>query len=232
MAQRRQIEEDVGFPLFEPVGRPREGAAPFEWLARLVLVAAAVAYMLVVADLGWNLMQADHASAAESSIQPTPEPQPAEALRMGPVSTAVSAVDDALRGFLKGDVAAAFSQLSVEQVPCGTLPWEGAPALACVAKEQPGAPHDLVLSGCGATWVTPEAAKAELESLLADEPGLSAVTPVNGGYRAVLLWPGASDQSLVLWISSAGVKWYGTGCGLPPLPKSGRDLAFVATSAR
>jgi len=215
---------------FAPGGNP-EVTTTSTWIVRLALIGATVAYLLVVAPWGWRLLPKDHAGASEPLTQSAPATPPTNALRMGPVSTGIIAVDDAVRGFLKGDVAEAHSQLVVQQVRCGILPWGGAPALACAAAQAPGTVREMVLSACGAKWVTAEAARAEFTTLLADTPGLYAVSQVSGGYSAVLTWPNAPNRSLVLKISSVSVTWYGTGCGLPLVPNDGHELLF-ATSGR
>lgn len=209
-----------------------EGASTSARLVGLVLIVASIAYMRVLADLGWHMTQEDHAIAAEAPTQSTPETYASIALRMGPVSTGVIRVDDALRGFLTGDVDVAVAQLLVRRVPCNTLPWQGRPPVTCLAGEAIGTVHEVILSACEAKWVPVEAARAELATLLAHKPGLYAISQVSGSYRAVLAWPDAPDQSLVLVISSEGVTSYGAGCGLPLAPTTGHELAFVSAPSR
>ncbi len=198
------------------------------WIVRLALTGATLVYMLVVARWGWNFAQEDHAGAAEPQVQLASETAPSGELRMWPLTTGIVVVDEAVSGFLKGNVDEAFSHLLLRQVRCGTVPSGGAPALGCLAGEEPGTVHELILSACEARWVTGEVALAELATLLANAPGLYAVSQVRGGYTAVLTWPGALDRSLVLEVSSVGVASYGAGCGLPLAPAAGRELAFVA----
>jgi hypothetical protein len=209
----------------------RTGGTVARAVLRLVLFGSVVASVLLGAGLGWQWTQEGHAIAAEPSTPVASATIPASPLRMGPVSTGIVAVDDALRGFLLGDAGQAFSQLVAQQVRCGTLPLGGAPALSCLATEAPGTAHELILAACGPKWVTAEAAKAELGILLADRPGLSAVYQGTAGYTAVLSWPDAPDRSLVLTISSAGVTAYGAGCGVPLAAKPGRELELVSAQA-
>jgi hypothetical protein len=201
-------------------------------ILRLVLIGAVLTAVLLEANLGWHWAQEGHAVAAEPTAQVAPETVAPSPLRMGPVSTGIAVVDDAVRPFLEGDVDRAFSQLVVQQVRCGTIPLGGTPALSCPAAEAPGTVHELILATCEPKWVTAEAAKAELGALLAEVPGLYAVTRGNAGYTAVLSWPDAPDRSLVLTISSAGVTSYGAGCGLPVVPKPGRELEFLVAPGR
>jgi hypothetical protein len=196
---------------------------------RLAVIVVVAALCLGVADLGWHMRPEQHAIAAEPVVQPVAEAAPPALLRMGPVSTGVIAVNDALRGFLNGDADAAFSEIVVRRVPCGTVPSEGRPILACTAGENPGALHQLILSGCKPAWVTPQAAKDELGALLVDTPGLYAVGQDSVGYSAVLSWLDAPERSLILTISSAGVTSYRAGCGLPESATVGRPLTFATT---
>jgi hypothetical protein len=210
----------------------RTGGTVARAVLRVVVFGSVLASLLLGAGLGWHWTQEGHAIAAEPSTPVASETVPASPLRMGPVSTGIVAVDDALRGFLLGDAGQAFSQLVVQQVRCGTLPLGGAPALSCLATDAPGTVHDLILATCGPKWVTAEAAKAELGTLLADKPGLSAVYRENAGYTAVLSWPDAPDRSLVLTISPAGVTSYAAGCGAGPAAKPGHELELVTVAGR
>jgi len=211
----------------EPVPDQRNGATVSAPLMRLVVIGAFGAYLLVVAGLGEHFTGPGHAAAEPLSSQSKVESFVSGQLRMGPVSTGFPEVDNAVRGFLAGDVGVANSQLLVQQVPCGTLPSGGAPFLHCVAPEPRGTVHELVLSTCPPKWVTAEAANAELASALADTPGLYAVDRLSNSYTAVLSWPDALDRSLVLTISAAGVTSYGTTCGLPLDPSPDREMQFV-----
>lgn len=225
------IQLDEGPRHFAPGGY-QERATTSTVLVRLALICAAITYMVMLTELGRNLAGRDHAIAVEPPAQSALETLPTVALRMGPVSTGVIAVDDAVRGFLNGDVNEALSQLVVREVRCGTLPWGGMPALTCLAAEAPGTLNEMVLTGCEAKWVTGEAAQTELRTLIADTPGLSSVSQVSGGYRALLSWPDALDRSLVLGISSLGVTSYSTGCGPTLASGAGHELLFASTPGR
>ena len=213
-----------------PVRRSSEqpgGTTVSRFPARVVVIGAFVAYVLLVAELGGHLTGHSHAIAAQPPPESSAQPHVAGELRMGPVFTGIPIVDDGLRGFLSGDAEGAFSQLIVQQVACGTLPSGGAPFLPCLATEPRGTVHEVILSTCEPKWVTAEAAKAELATALADAPGVYAIDGLNGSYTAVLSWPGALDRSLVLTISAAGITSYGTACG-PPLDQNpGRELEFA-----
>lgn len=200
--------------------------------ARVLVIGAVVAYVLLVAELGGHLTGHSPASAAQPVAQSSAQPTQAGQLRMGPISSGVPSVDDALRGFLAGDVDAAFSQLTVQQVACGALPSGGTPFLPCVAPEARATVHELIQSTCGPKWVTADAARADLETALAATPGLYAVDRIGSAYMAVLSWPDALDQSLVLTISAAGVTSYGTACGVPAEPAPGHALDFVTAPGR
>jgi hypothetical protein len=145
---------------------------------------------------------------------------------MGPVSTGVTAVDDALRGFLIGDLETAVSRLIVRDVPCGVLPWGGVPALPCLPRQAPGTVRPVVLAGCQPTWATPEAARDELATLLLETPGVHSIARTGEDYASVLSWPDAPERTLVLNISSAGITSYAAGCGPLAATASGYALKF------
>lgn len=185
----------------------------FRLLALFGFIGVVTVFLLVAVAFARNLTQEARASAAPpAAIQPT-EIQTVTALRMGPVSTGIIAVDNALRAFLEGDADQAASNLVLEKVECGAVPWGGAPPLACGAEEATGSRHELVLAGCERAWISREVARAELGTLLVTRPGLLSVAKANGAYRAILSWPNASDQTLALMISAAGVTSYASGCG-------------------
>lgn len=218
-----------------PAELPRDhrgGAVLSGFLMRMAVLGAFITYLLVVAELGGHLTGESHAIAEQPSPQSTSQPHAAGLLHMGPVSTGVTAVDTAVRGFLAGDVDGAFAQLIAQQVACGTLPSARAPFLPCLATEPRGTVHQLILSTCEPKWVTAEAAKAELAAVLADTPGVYAIDGLNGSYAAVLSWPDALDRSLVLTISPAGVTSYGTECGVPLDPNPGRELEFATAPSQ
>jgi hypothetical protein len=205
----------------------RRGAAISAFLVRVAVTGGFVAYLLFVAELGGRLSGQTHVIAEQPVPQSASQTHTPGHLSMGPVSTGVAEVDNAVRGFLAGDVDGASSQLAVRQIVCGTLPSGGAPFLPCLATEPRGTVHELILSTCEPKWVTADAARAELATVLADTPGVYAIDGLNGSYTAVLSWPDALDRSLVLTISPAGVTSFGTECGLPVDPNPGRELEFA-----
>jgi hypothetical protein len=200
------------------------------FVARFVAVGAFVGLLLVGASLGWNVTQEGHAAGDEPALAataPNPGGDVPSPLLMGPVSTGVPAVDDALRGFLTGDIEAAFAELVIREVPCGVPPWGGVPVLVCAKGEAPGAVHQLILSGCEPGWTSPKAAKAELATLLAVTPGVYSVARSGRDYVTVLAWPDAPERSLSLGVSSLGITSYAAGCGVPMAAKPGYALKFV-----
>lgn len=200
------------------------------FVARFVAVGALVGLLLVGASLGWNVTQEGHAAGDEpalASTAPVSEGDVPSPLIMGPVSTGVPVVDDALRGFLTGDVDAAFAGLVIREVPCGVPPWGGVPVLACAKGEGPGAIHQVILSGCEPGWVSPEAARAELTTLLVVTPGVYSATRSGPDYVTVLAWPDGPERALNLVISSLGITSYASGCGLPIPAKPGDALKLV-----
>jgi len=213
----------------DELSREKRRATIPTFLTRMAVLGAFVAYLLVAVALGGHFTGQSHAIAEQPLPQPTSQPHLAGQLHMGPVSTGVAEVDTVLRGFLAGDVDGAVSQLIVQQVPCGTLPSGGAPFLPCLATEPRGTVHEGILSTCEPKWVTAEAAKAELATMLGDRPGLYAIDGLNGSYTAVLSWLDAPDRSLVLTISSVGVTSYGAECGPPVVPNPGHELEFATT---
>lgn len=160
-----------------------------------------------------NLSTDASASVAPPAALQRAEVKAAPALRMGPVTTGIAPVDDALRGFLAGDADQAASKLVFENVPCGAVPWGGVPALPCAAEEATGSTHEVFLAGCEPAWISRQAARAELGTLLAQRPGLLSVAKANGAYHAVLSWPDATDHTLMVTISATGVTSYASGCG-------------------
>jgi hypothetical protein len=205
----------------------RRGAAISAFLVRVAVTGGFVAYLLIVAELGGRLSGQSHAIAEQPVPQSASQTHTPGHLSMGPVSTGVAEVDNAVRGFLAGDVDGAFSKLAVQQIGCGTLPSGGAPFLPCLATEPRGTVHELILSTCKPKWVTGDAARTELATVLADTPGVYAIDGLNGSYTAVLSWPDALDRSLVLTISPVGVTSYGIACGPPLDPNPGRKLGFA-----
>lgn len=212
--------------------RPRGLGRKASLVLRLASVGALAAFFTVVGSLGWVFTQEDRAvgdGAALPSVASAAEAPPSSPLVMGPVSTGVTAVDDALRGFLIGDLETAVSRLIVRDVPCGVLPWGGVPALPCLPKQAPGTVRPVVLAGCQPTWVVPDAASAELGALLLETPGVYSIARSGEGYASVLSWPDAPERTLVLNISSAGISSFAAGCGPAPAPSSGYALKFART---
>ncbi len=212
-------------------GKSRRRAALTSLLVRLAIVGTLATYLLVIAAVAEHSTKhssaQSHAIAEQSSPQTTIQPDQAGQLHMGMVSTGVAEVDNALRGFLTGDVEGAFSQLISQQVSCGTLPAGGMPFLPCSATEPRGTVHEMILATCEPRWATADEAKAELEAVLTETPGLYVIERQHSTYTAVLSWPNARDRSLVLTISAAGVTSYGTACGIPSDPNPDRELTFV-----
>lgn len=202
------------------------------FVVRLTLVAIVAGTYLIVAGVGWNWAQERDAVSEEPTPRLTPPTALPNALRAGPVATGVVPIDEALRGFLAGDVDAALGRLIVQEVPCGTLGWQGAPAISCVVGEKPGTVHELILSGCEPTWVTAETARSDLAALLADKPGLYAAMRGSSGYTAVLSWPDAPDRSLVLRVTPEGVTSYAAGCETPAAATQGHALELVSIRDR
>lgn len=215
------------YPLERRSGHDRKRATIPAAVARLAFLGAVATYVLMLAELGAAFFQEEGRAVAEEPAAPViASVQPASQLHMGPVSTGVAPVDTALSGFLAGDPEAALSEMVLQQIPCGTLPWGGQPMLRCAAGEVRSTAHEMILSGCEPKWVTPEAARTELETLLADRPGVLAVVRVKDSYNATLSWPDAPDRSLILTISATGVTSYGAECGAPPEGLTS-DLPFV-----
>jgi hypothetical protein len=199
---------------------------------RVGSVASLAAFFTVVAGLGWALTEEGSAAgdgAALPAIAAAAEAAPSGALVMGPVTTGVAAVDDALRGFLLGDPETAASHLIVRDVPCGVLPWGGFPALPCLPKQPPGTVRAVVLAGCQPTWMAPAAAAAELQTLLLETPGVHSIARSGQGYASVLSWPDAPERTLVLNISSAGITSFSADCGPATSSASGYALKFART---
>jgi hypothetical protein len=210
----------------------RFGRAIPSFVARLAVIGVVVMYFLVSDELGSDFANGEgNAAAAEPAAEVVPRTLPAGQLHMGHVSTGVPAVDSRLHGFLTGDVDESFSQLVVQQIPCGTLPWDGQPWLTCVGGETRGTVHEEILATCDPRWVTPEAAKAELTAALVQQPGVLSVARVGEGYTAVLAWPEVPDRTLVLSIAPLGIASYGAACGPAVAPPPGDELALMAAPA-
>lgn len=214
---------------------PRHGAAFRTILVRSASIGALVSALLVGGGLSWNLVRESDAAVDERALVSTavaPDPSPINPLSMGPISTGVPFVDDALRGFLSGDIEAALATLLVREVPCGVPPWGGVPVLACAKGEAPGAVHEVILSGCEPGWISPEAARAELTSLLAVTPGVYSVARSGRDYVTMLAWPEAPDASLNLVVSSLGITSYAAGCEVPVAAPPGYALKFASGQSR
>lgn len=222
---------EAGLPGSFAIRRRTQNRAPHSaFLVRLGFLGGVAAFVLVAGELSWNMTQKGHAITELPTAQAAPKTQAASALRMGPVSTGVTAVDNAARGFVAGNLEEAFAQLIRQKIACGSLPWGNRVVLPCLPGEAPGTAHEMTLFGCQPTWIPADAARTELAALLANTPGLYAVTRSGGDYRVALGWPDATDRSLVLIVSSLGVVSFGTECGLPLEPTAGRQIGFVTSS--
>lgn len=210
----------------------RFGRAIPAFVARLAVIGVVVIYFVVADELGSDFANGEgNATMAQPAAAVVSRTLPTGQLHMGHVSTGVPAVDNRLRGFLAGDVDESFSQLVVQQIPCGTLPWDGQPFLPCVAGEARGTVHEEILATCDPRWVTPEAAKAEITAALAQQPGVLSVARVGEGYTAVLAWPDVPDRTLVLSMAPLGIASYGAACGPAVAPPPGDELALMSAPA-
>lgn len=187
-----------------------------ERVAGLAFITLVAAYFAIVAVVGWQTFgDRPDATAAEKPVAVVVTIAGSSPLGSRGNVTGVEMVDDALRGFLRGDVETALAGLVFQQISCGTLPSQGEPVLPCIDGQRPGSTSEQFLTGCDPAWVTADSARTRIGKLVADVPDLYAVGTEGAGYRAILSWLDTPQLSLVLHISSDGVTSFQSGCDAP-----------------
>ena len=198
-----------------------------EIVTRLAFAGALTSVVLAFIGCGSQLTAVGEATSNET---PPDAESPMDASQKAGVSTGSAEVDEALRGFLENDRDHALARLIVQQVPCGVLPWGALPPHPCATGEALGTVHELILTHCGLTWTTPEAARADLSPLLAKRPILLGSSRTRGDHKVLLSSANSLDRSIVLTISPLGITSYGVGCGthVDPTGRAAVTLGAVA----
>lgn len=186
-------------------------------ILRAGFIALVAVYFATIGVVGWRAFSESPGTAAPE--EPLAVSVSVSTVSPAPASrgnkTGIPMVDDALKGFFRGEVEAVFSVLVFQPVGCGTMPSHSEPGLTCREGQIPGSRSELFLTGCEPTWMTAESVRTKIGELVRNVPKLYAVGKEQDGYRAVLSWPDAARQSLVVNISPAGVTSFQSGCALP-----------------
>lgn len=202
---------DAAFAEPAPIRRFRRSS-----LLRVVLIVLSVAFVPVPVAVGWQWLPGSPVVLVQASEQSAPAAaETGQRFGLGTPSIEDASMNRALDLFLASDFGEGATPFVEQLVPCGALPWDSQPALACVAGEPLGTRYSLVLSACQPQWMTPEAANVELRSLFSDSKGSAARVRRGDDYSAVITWAGAPERSLVLALSSEGVTSFRANCDVP-----------------
>lgn len=184
-------------------------------LGRIGAIVAALIIVPIVAAAGWQLLPSGSRTSLVVSALTVTETPGGPTFASEGATTGSGSRDAALDRFLASEFGAGTSAMLDNRVSCGALPWGNRPVLPCAPGEALGTSHSLVLAGCESGWLTPEVANEELRTLFSGGAGSAARVRTGDDYSAVVTWPGASQQSLVLMVTGSGITSFKANCDVP-----------------